>query len=72
MTDTVTLIPASRVREILGISRATEGRWRKDPATNFPRPRYLGTKVRYIEAEVHEFLRALPTERPTQAKSGAD
>lgn len=51
------LISANAVRILCGdVSDMTLWRWLNDPALNFPRPTYIGTRRYWKEAEILAWL----------------
>jgi len=59
-------IPANHVRIICGdVSDMTLWRWMQDPALQFPRPVYIGTRRYWIEAEILAWLDSRSANPPT-------
>lgn len=59
---TMQLIPAATVRHLCGgISDMALWRRLNRPDLNFPRPRYVGKRRYFVETEVLDWLRALPS-----------
>lgn len=54
------LIPTGVLRDLVGVSDMSIWRWLKDNKTDFPRPKYIGRRRYWREAEILSWIDQLP------------